>query len=113
MTYNRDRLGLRALYASWLIGEHDEVDGYEDKQYGWFIEPSYELTDKITLYTRFDRVFAQRQSDRFDAFGLGIKLVPVQGVSLKIGVSDLTYRYEAFQSRDGVILDLGLGYEFN
>ena len=113
MTYNRDRLGLRALYASWLIGEHDEVDGYEDKQYGWFIEPSYELTDKLTLYTRFDRVFAQRQSDRFDSFGLGIKLVPVQGVSLKLGVSDLNYRHEAFQPRDGVILDFGLGYEFN
>ncbi|MDX2350162.1 MAG: porin [Porticoccus sp.] len=52
--YNNGPFGLRALYAHWDIDDVIEsVKAGADEQEGFFIEPSYRLTEKLGFFTRY------------------------------------------------------------
>jgi len=111
--YQQGKFGFTALYAKWFLDQNNTLDTYDETQHGWFIEPSYQMTPRVTLYARYDEVRPQASSQQFDAFTFGLKLIPLPGVSFKMGVSDLNYVSETNKGKDGPILDLGIGYEFN
>lgn len=52
--FSRGPIGLRALYAEWDIeGIGPKLVG-ADKQYGWFIEPSYKVfNDQLGIFARY------------------------------------------------------------
>ena len=53
--YKKDKFGLRALYAAWDIdGPGADALG-RDKQFGYYIEPSYQLTESIGFFGRFNK----------------------------------------------------------
>lgn len=52
--YNRGPFGVRALYAHWDIDDAIEaVQSGADEQEGFYIEPSYKLTEKLGLFARY------------------------------------------------------------
>ncbi|MGS2722506.1 porin [Porticoccus sp. GXU_MW_L64] len=56
--YQNGPFGLRALYAQWDIDDEIEALGGvgRDEQEGWYIEPSYKLTENFGLFTRYESV---------------------------------------------------------
>lgn len=54
--YRNGPIGLRALYARWDIDSVIEnIKEGADEQRGFYIEPSYQLTDKLGIFTRYSR----------------------------------------------------------
>ena len=54
--YRKGPFGLRALYAHWDIDDKIEVvKAGSDEQEGFFIEPSFQLTDKLGVFARFNQ----------------------------------------------------------
>lgn len=52
--YNNGPLGVRALYAQWDIDDVIEnVKAGADEQKGFYIEPSYRLTEKLGIFARY------------------------------------------------------------
>lgn len=68
--YENGPFGLRALYAQWDIDNDIEglTDGTgRDKTRGWYIEPSYKLTDKLGIFTRYESIDERAGSNTGDA----------------------------------------------
>ncbi len=52
--YNNGPFGVRALYAQWDIDDVIEnVKAGADEQEGFYIEPSYRLTEKLGIFARY------------------------------------------------------------
>ena len=57
--WQRGRFGLRALYARWDIDDDVEnlADGAgRDEMFGWYIEPSWKINDKLGVFARFTQI---------------------------------------------------------
>jgi len=57
--YENGPFGLRALYAQWDIdNDIESLSGGlgRDETRGWYIEPSYKLTEKLGIFTRYESV---------------------------------------------------------
>ena len=53
--YQKDKFALRALYAAWNIdGPGADALG-RDKQFGYYIEPSYQVTETVGVFGRFNK----------------------------------------------------------
>ena len=106
------RWGLRMLYAQWnLSGDGPQAVG-ADSQYGWYIEPSYRLTDTLGLFTRYsswdNRAGASSANSGKEQANFGVNWQPREQVSVK---ADYQMQFnEDGKDQDGV--NLGLGYEF-
>ncbi|WIO75106.1 porin [Porticoccaceae bacterium LTM1] len=106
--YQSGNFGLRALYADWNIDGIDfNLSGY-DEQTGWYIEPSYKVTDKTGLFVRYSEwnnlegLSGSQESERLD---YGVNYWLTDTVVLKADYSD---------DRNGGndSLNLGLGWSF-
>ncbi len=52
--YNSGPFGLRALYAQWDIDDAiEQIKVGSNEQEGWYIEPSWKLTQKLGIFTRY------------------------------------------------------------
>jgi hypothetical protein len=110
--YQRDRFGLRALYAGWNFdGAAVEAAG-ADKQNGWFIEPSFRLSDKWGVYARYEDIDAARQQDQFTESQFGFNYWPIDGVVLKMDFRSRDFTLPELSSADFDAIDLGFGYFF-
>ncbi len=110
--YRRGGFGLRALYARWdFTGEAIEEAGAE-RQYGWYVEPSYRLNDNIGFYTRYETVDAARNQDKFDQWEFGLNWWPYENVVVKLDYRDRNYDLVSQQGRDFTGFDVGFGYSF-
>lgn len=106
--YQRGPFGLRALYAQWDIdGDQAEALG-RDEQKGWYVEPSWRLTPKLGIFTRFSQWDTQA-GDSLDTeveqFDIGFNYWLVENVVLKADWSDQ-------KNGDGDSFNLGLGWSF-
>jgi hypothetical protein len=110
-SYVRDGFGLRALYGLWNFDGFAVEAAGADKQEGWYVEPSYRLSENWGFYARFEDVEGARAVDRFTQNEIGLNFWPVGGVVLKFD-----YRQRDFTgSLDGTgfdAFDLGFGYSF-
>lgn len=106
--YQAGPFGLRALYAQWDIdGDLAEAAG-RDEQKGWYVEPSWRLTPKLGIFTRFsewDTQAGDSADTEVEQFDVGFNYWLVENVVLKADWSDQ-------QNGDGDGFNLGVGWSF-
>ncbi|RMH43535.1 MAG: porin [Gammaproteobacteria bacterium] len=107
--YKKGPFELRALYAAWsLDGAGAEALG-RDEQSGWYIEPSYRLSDKLGVFARYnewDNEAGNSADTVKEQTDVGINYWLHPNVVLKAD-------YSSFDGAlDGHALNLGVGYAF-
>jgi len=108
--YQTGPLTVKALYAMWDIDE--AVGSGRDEQEGYYIEPSYKLTENLGVFARYSMWDTQAGDSLIDSekkqTDIGVNYWLTQGVVLKAD-----YQNEdmpAGQDRDGI--NLGVGWSF-
>ncbi len=108
----RGPVGLRALYAEWALeGEGPESAG-ADRQYGWYVEPSYRFTEQVGIFARYSE-WDNQAGDPASASGkkqwdAGVHWWPHEQVVVK---ADYQWQdHESGKNQNGI--NLGIGYEF-
>ena len=110
--YNRGAFGLRALYATWdLDGSAPEANG-ADEQTGWYIEPSYKLSNKWGVFARYnqwDNQAGNSADTEYSQVDVGLNYWPHEDVVIKFDVQDQdapagSDEYDGF--------NIGIGYQF-
>jgi predicted porin len=112
LIYQTGPFALRALYGAWSFdGDAVELAGADD-QSGWFVEPSYRLSDKWGIYARYEDIEGARAQDEFTEWEAGFNYWLDPSVTLKFDyrTRDHTLVTESGRDFDGV--DLGIGYQF-
>lgn len=111
--YKSGPFGLRALYASWDIdGSAFEANG-SDEQEGWFVEPSYMITESLGTFVRYSEfnnnagVSTSTDSEVWD-YGINYWLTP--NVVLKADYTDFV---NDNSGTDKDAFNLGIGWSFN
>ena len=103
---------LKALYARWDIdGSAVEAAG-ADIQKGFYLEPSYKVSDKLGLFARFNQWDNKAGSNASDSekeqWDIGVNYWPHEDVVIKVD-------YQHQDNDDGKEqngLNVGLGYQF-
>ncbi|WP_223671182.1 porin [Kangiella shandongensis] len=107
--YNVDGFGIRALYAGWDVdSEQAELAG-QDKQDGFFVEPSYRFNDEFGVFARYsewDNVAGNSIDTEMEQTNVGFNYWPHQNVVFKFDLE----RRDGAQDGDG--FNLGVGYQF-
>jgi hypothetical protein len=98
---NMGAFRLRGLVASWDIGGAAAAAAGADEQWGYYIEPSYKLTDKLGVFFRYAEY--EDYSGEGDATTVGVNYWPIDNVVFKADYTDT--------SSDESI-NLGVGYSF-
>lgn len=110
--YQRERFGLRALYGSWNFTGAAVEAADADKQDGWYLEPSYRLSEKLGLYARYEDLDGARDQDKFTQQQLGLSYWPTEGVVLKMDYRQRDHSLVGLRGSDFNAIDLGFGYAF-
>ena len=113
--------GLRALYARWdLDGSAAEAIG-RDKQYGWYIEPSYRFDvpfgydgeGEMGIFARYNKwdnnAGISASTTETEQTDIGVNYWPIENVVLK---ADMAFIDGPTASDDDEILNLGVGWAF-
>lgn len=107
--YNVDGFGIRALYAGWDVdSEQAELAG-QDKQDGFFVEPSYRFNDEFGVFARYsewDNVAGNSVDTTMEQTNVGFNYWAHQNVVFKFDLE----RRDGAQDGDG--FNLGVGYQF-
>lgn len=108
---NKGPFGLKALYAQWdLAGSGPKSIG-ADKQKGWYIEPSFKLSEQWGLFARYnlwDNTAGDAVASKKKQIDVGVNYWPHPDVVLKAD-------YQRQNNDDGKNqngLNLGVGYQF-
>ena len=111
--YTTGPFSVRALWAEWDVeGEGFEAAG-RDSQEGWYIEPSYKLTEKLGVFARYSEYNNEAGiSDSVDYeiwdYGINYWLAPT--VVLKADYTD--YVNDSTDGKDKDAFNLGVGWSF-
>lgn len=101
--------GLRALYAAWDIDSSAATAIGRNEQTGWYVEPSYKLSEKWGVFARYN-AWDNEAGDNSDSVqkqtDIGINYWPHPSVVVK---ADLQNQHGTI-GNDG--FNLGLGYQF-
>jgi len=112
--YQSGPFGLRALAASWDID--DGIEAFQDgasRQEGWYIEPSWRLSDRWGLFARYSEwdnsASGGSPDSEFDQWDVGVNYWLVENVVFKFDyisqdAPDGKSEYEGF--------NLGVGWSF-
>ncbi len=129
--YHRGPFGLRALYARWDMDTEDvpattadadgnavanpalgiETNGY-DEQEGWYVEPSFRMSDAFGVFARYEDVEGGRSRDEFDQWIVGFNYWLHEDVVLKADYLEREHDNAADKGRDFDGFNLGFGYQF-
>lgn len=108
----RGNFGLRTLYATWdLDGDGPKAVG-ADEQTGWYIEPSYKLTDSVGIFTRYsmyDNQAGNSSDSEVKQWDLGVNWWLDPQVAIKFDYQDQDAENENDEF-DG--FNVGVGYQF-
>ena len=110
--YQRDRFGLRALYGAWQFDGVAVEAADADEQTGWYIEPSFRISEKWGVYARYEDLDAARQQDKFTQAQVGFNYWPTDGVVLKMDFRRREFTLPELAPSDFDAIDLGFGYNF-
>ena len=104
--------GLRMLYAQWnLDGDGPRAVG-ADRQFGWYIEPSYKISDTLGVFARYNQ-WNNQAGDSSSNTGkeqvnVGVNWYPHEQVVLKAD-----YQWQSNEDGENQTgLNLGVGYDF-
>ena len=110
--YQYGDFGLRGLYGSWKF-DGAAVDAADaDHQDGWYLEPSYRLTEKWGVYARYEDLDGARDQDKFTQNEIGFNYWPIEGVVLKMDYRQRDHSLSSLTGNDFDALDLGFGFAF-
>lgn len=111
--WQKDRFGLRALYAAWdLDGSGPESVG-ADEQKGFYIEPSFKVHEQVGLFARYNQWDNQAgdgnatESEKTQ-WDLGVNYWPHEDVVVKADYQ--MQDNDNDKDQDG--FNLGIGYQF-
>ena len=110
--YSWQQFMLKALYARWkLNGNGPETTG-NDKQWGWYLEPSYKINEQFGLFARYnfwDNSAGNDKDTEYQQIDIGLSYWPHSNIVLKLDyqIQDTPDGKDEF---DG--FNLGLGYQF-
>lgn len=108
----RGAFGLRALYAQWNLDGDGPASLGADKQYGWYIEPSWRFNQAFGLFARYEEWdnTAETQADsKFIQTSLGANYWLNEHVVFKFDLQDRDAP-DGEKELDGY--NLGVGYQF-
>ena len=108
--YNTGAFALRALYASWDVT--GKASGY-NKQTGWYVEPSYKISSKLGVFTRYNKYDNQAGSagpvtSEKTQTDIGVNYWPHENVVLK---ADYQIQDNADNKNQNGI-NIAIGYQF-
>lgn len=110
--FQRGNFGLRALYATWdLDGSGPKASG-ADEQTGWYIEPSYQISEHFGVFARYnewDNAAGSSSDTEYEQIDLGVNWWPHKDVVVKLDYQDQDAP-KAEAEYDG--FNVGLGYQF-
>ncbi len=110
LIYSAGGFGVRALWAEWDIDGTDFELADADTQSGWYIEPSYKVTDKLGVFVRYsewDRGDKMLSNVDYEAYDYGINYWIHPQVVLKADYTDTVG-----EGDEGDALNLGVGWSF-
>lgn len=111
LLYNRGPFGLRGLYAEW------DVDGTQakalgrDRQYGWYLEPSYRFLENWGVFARYsewDNEAGGSGDSAREQRDFGFNYWPTDNVVLKVD-----YMNQEKPGTDERGFNMGVGWSFN
>nr|ART40494.1 K327 [uncultured bacterium] len=89
--FQRGPFGLRALYAAWDIGGDQAQALGRDQQNGWYVEPSWRLSDQwgvFARYNRWDTAAGDSADSKFRQIDVGFNYWLSEQVVLKLDYMD-------------------------
>lgn len=108
--YNNGPFALRALWASWDVdGDGFEANG-RDKQEGWYVEPSFKITDNIGVFARYserNNNAGDSAVDDLETWDMGVNYWLTSNVVLKAD-----YTNNDIEGKDNDSFNLGVGWSF-
>jgi len=110
--YQHEGFGLRALYGAWKFDGAAVEAADADSQTGWYIEPSFRISEKWGVYARHSDLDAARDQDKFTQNQVGFNYWPTDGVVLKADFRRREYSLPGLSALDFDAFDLGFGYNF-
>ena len=112
LAWQKDDFQLRALYATWDFDDAiNATKAGADEQTGFYVEPSYKISDKVGLFARFseyDNTAGSAVDSAIEQFDIGINYWLHPSVVFKI---DYQNQDNASGSgKDGI--NIGVGYSY-
>ena len=107
--YQVSDFSVRALYARWDINGDEAKALGRDEQTGWYIEPSYKVSNTVGLFARYAEYDNEAGNDavtQVESTSVGINYYLHENVVLKADFEDLG------GSMDSKGFNLGFGYQF-
>ena len=120
VAWQRDDFQLRALYAEWdfdsainnvVINQDGDLALGADEQTGFYIEPSYRISNKIGLFARYseyDNLAGSATNTAVEQFDIGLNYWLHPNVVFKIDYQNQDTPSET--GYDGI--NMGVGYSF-
>lgn len=108
LIYNLDRFTLKGLYAQWNISGKAAQSANADQPSGYYIEPSYKLTNQWGIFGRYNHWQTLSGSDNSQIqTDVGVNYWPHPDVVFKAD-------YQWYRQNDQKIrgFNLGVGYQF-
>ncbi|MDP6526505.1 MAG: porin [Kiritimatiellia bacterium] len=105
-------LALRVLYAEWQLDGNAPESVGADRQYGWYVEPSYRPIDEIGVFARYSEWDNQAGDSGVESgkvqVDVGVNWWPHEQVVVKAD-----YQWQDNDSgKDQNGFNLGIGYDF-
>jgi hypothetical protein len=107
--YQVNDFTVRALYARWDINGDEAKALGRDEQTGWYLEPSYKVSEKVGVFARYaeyDNNAGNSDSTTVESTSVGVSYFLHEDVVLKADYEDLG------GSKDSKGFNLGFGYQF-
>jgi len=107
--YQISDFSVRALYARWDINGDEAKALGRDEQTGWYLEPSYKVTNTLGVFARYaeyDNNAGNSDSTAVESTSVGINYYLHENVVLKADYENLG------GAKDSKGFNLGFGYQF-
>ncbi|NVJ60694.1 MAG: porin [Gammaproteobacteria bacterium] len=111
VAYQSGAFGLKALYAQWDIDSELADNLGKDKQNGYFVEPSYKLSEEIGFFARYSV---------WDNEAGSASIVDTENRQVNVGVNywlhpNVVFKFDTenrLGAQDGSGYNVGFGYQF-
>ena len=112
LAWQKDDFQLRALYASWDFDDAiNSIKDGADEQTGFYIEPSYKITDKLGIFARiseYDNTAGGAADSAIEQFDLGLNYWLHPNVVFKIDYQNQDN--SSGTGSDGINIGVGFSY---